>query len=143
MQGRVYAPPQEPDADSEAIREFNEVVVGDARVETVTLPVRDGMSLVRPHSPPHPAASINASAGAAGMPPGGMGNPQTPMRRVTSASAHCIGRCGNCILSPAAFASFSWRNLKRPKQVVPGLQQRCARVQAITGKSQPGTLLRL
>lgn len=43
----MYAPPDQPDEDSDAIREFNEIVLKDPRVEVVTLPVRDGMSLVR------------------------------------------------------------------------------------------------
>jgi hypothetical protein len=43
----VYAPPEHPDEDSQAIRDFNEVVLNDSRVESVTLPVRDGMSIVK------------------------------------------------------------------------------------------------
>lgn len=43
----MYAPPDQPDEDSQAIRDFNEVVLKDSRVETVTLPVRDGMSIVK------------------------------------------------------------------------------------------------
>lgn len=47
VQGRVYAPPDEEDEDSDAIRHFNETVLKDPRVEVVTMPVRDGMSIVR------------------------------------------------------------------------------------------------
>lgn len=43
----MYAPPDEPDEDSDAIRHFNETVLNDPRVEVVTIPVRDGMSIVR------------------------------------------------------------------------------------------------
>ena len=47
LQGRVYAPPDQPDEDSEAIGQFNDTVLNDERVEVVTLPVRDGMSIVK------------------------------------------------------------------------------------------------
>lgn len=43
----MYAPPEQPDEDSAAIREFNEMVQSDPRVNAVTLPVRDGMTLVK------------------------------------------------------------------------------------------------
>lgn len=47
MQGRVYAPGTVKDEAAEAIREFNEFVIQDERVETVTVPFRDGVSIVQ------------------------------------------------------------------------------------------------
>ncbi len=46
-QGRVYAPGDTKDESAEAIRKFNEFVSADERVETVTLPIRDGVSIVQ------------------------------------------------------------------------------------------------
>ena len=47
VQGRVYAPGEQKDESAEAIRKFNEFVAADDRVETVTLPIRDGVSIVQ------------------------------------------------------------------------------------------------
>ena len=44
--GRVVDPAAD-DADTKAIKEFNERVAGDERVEVVMLTVRDGVSLIR------------------------------------------------------------------------------------------------
>lgn len=46
LQGEPYLPGA-PSANGRAIAEFNEVLAGDARVEQVLLPVRDGMTLIR------------------------------------------------------------------------------------------------
>ena len=46
-QGRVYAPGDTKDESAEAIRKFNEFVSADERVQTVTLPIRDGVSIVQ------------------------------------------------------------------------------------------------
>ena len=43
----MYAPGEEKDESAEAIRKFNEFVAADERVETVTLPIRDGVSIVQ------------------------------------------------------------------------------------------------
>jgi caffeoyl-CoA O-methyltransferase len=47
--GRVLddAPPDESDESTRALREFNDHVVADQRVECVMLPLRDGVTLVR------------------------------------------------------------------------------------------------
>ena len=47
MQGRVYAPGAVKDEMAEAIREFNEFVIRDDRVEVVALPFRDGVNIVQ------------------------------------------------------------------------------------------------
>ena len=47
MQGRVYAPGDQQDELADAIREFNEFVVKDERVEVVAMPFRDGVSVVQ------------------------------------------------------------------------------------------------
>ena len=39
--------PQDRDADTRALREFNDHVVADERVEVVMLTVRDGVSIIR------------------------------------------------------------------------------------------------
>lgn len=103
MQGRVYAPGDAPDPDSDAIREFNQVVIQDPRVEAVTLPVRDGITLVRPRGPASGVSEGPRSAsGPAGMPLGGMSNPQTPAAREISCGA--VGSVRVCS-SPAASAA--------------------------------------
>ena len=43
----MVADPNARDEDTEAIRRFNDFVVGDERVEVVMLPVSDGISLIR------------------------------------------------------------------------------------------------
>ena len=48
--GRVADPSNE-DANTLNIREFNDHVLADERVECVMLTVRDGMLLIRPRSP--------------------------------------------------------------------------------------------
>jgi len=37
----------EDDADTRSIRELNDVIAGDTRVEKLILPVRDGIMLIR------------------------------------------------------------------------------------------------
>ena len=57
LQGRVYAPGDVKDELADAIREFNEFVIKDERVEVVAMPFRDGVSIIqrrcRPYSVPH------------------------------------------------------------------------------------------
>jgi len=43
--GKVYG--NEDDADTRSIRELNDVIAGDTRVEKLILPVRDGIMLIR------------------------------------------------------------------------------------------------
>ena len=43
----MYAPGDTKDESAEAIRKFNDFVAADERVETVTLPIRDGVSIVQ------------------------------------------------------------------------------------------------
>ena len=50
-QGRVYAPGNIKDESAEAIRKFNDFVAADERVEVVTLPIRDGVSIVQRRYP--------------------------------------------------------------------------------------------
>ena len=45
-QGRTYEPGGVKDESADAIREFNEFVRRDARVDVVVLPFRDGVSIV-------------------------------------------------------------------------------------------------
>jgi caffeoyl-CoA O-methyltransferase len=45
--GRLLGPAEDDDADTRAIREFNDRLVADERVDVVMLTVRDGVSLVR------------------------------------------------------------------------------------------------
>jgi len=46
--GRVVAPPTEnDDADTVALRRFNDDVAGDERVESFILPIRDGLTMIR------------------------------------------------------------------------------------------------
>lgn len=47
MQGRVYAPGDAGDKMAEAIKEFNDFVIKDDRVEVVALPFRDGVNIVQ------------------------------------------------------------------------------------------------
>lgn len=47
MQGRVYAPGDAEDKMAEAIKEFNDFVIKDDRVEVVALPFRDGVNIVQ------------------------------------------------------------------------------------------------
>lgn len=45
--GKVYANPVPADAQTAALVRFNETVAADPRVETVVLPLRDGLTLIR------------------------------------------------------------------------------------------------
>ena len=45
--GKVYEEPVSSDAQTAALVRFNETVVADPRVETVVLPLRDGLTLIR------------------------------------------------------------------------------------------------
>ena len=47
MQGRVYAPGEAKDEMAQAIKEFNDFVIKDDRVEVVALPFRDGVNIVQ------------------------------------------------------------------------------------------------
>ena len=47
LQGRTYAPGGVKDELADAIREFNDFVVKDERVEVVAMPFRDGVSIVQ------------------------------------------------------------------------------------------------
>ena len=47
LQGRVYAPGEVKDEMAEAIREFNDFVFNDERVTTITVPFRDGVSIIQ------------------------------------------------------------------------------------------------
>ena len=47
MQGRTYAPGGVKDELADAIREFNQFVVKDERVEVVAMPFRDGVSIIQ------------------------------------------------------------------------------------------------
>lgn len=46
LQGRTYEPGNHQDELADAIRVFNDFVVNDSRVDVVTLPFRDGVSIV-------------------------------------------------------------------------------------------------
>ena len=46
MQGRTYEPGGQKDEMADAIREFNQAVVKDDRVDVVALPFRDGVSII-------------------------------------------------------------------------------------------------
>ena len=46
-QGRVYAPGDSGDKMALAIKEFNEYVIKDKRVEVIALPFRDGVNIVQ------------------------------------------------------------------------------------------------
>jgi caffeoyl-CoA O-methyltransferase len=45
LHGRIFE--ASPDPDAQAIKDFNEHVLGDGRVELVMLPVGDGLTLAR------------------------------------------------------------------------------------------------
>ena len=45
--GKVYADPLPHDAQTRGLLEFNELAAKDSRVETVILPLRDGISIIR------------------------------------------------------------------------------------------------
>lgn len=45
--GKVIDPPAKVDSETEALREFNDFVQNDSRVENVMLPVRDGLMIMR------------------------------------------------------------------------------------------------
>ncbi len=45
--GHVIDPDYEKDPQTAAIRRFNDLVARDSRVETVILPLRDGLTLLR------------------------------------------------------------------------------------------------
>ena len=47
MQGRVYAPGDSEDKMAAAIKDFNEFVIKDERVEVIALPFRDGVNIVQ------------------------------------------------------------------------------------------------
>ncbi len=47
LQGQPYLLPEQRTANGEAIARFNRVVAEDPRVETVLLPLRDGLSIIR------------------------------------------------------------------------------------------------
>lgn len=47
LQGRVYAPGESEDSMAQAIKEFNDFVIKDDRVEVVALPFRDGVNIVQ------------------------------------------------------------------------------------------------
>ena len=47
MQGRVYAPGDSNDQMAAAIKDFNEFVIKDERVEVIALPFRDGVNIVQ------------------------------------------------------------------------------------------------
>ena len=45
--GKVYADPLPPDAQTRGLAAFNDAVAEDRRVESVILPIRDGLTIVR------------------------------------------------------------------------------------------------
>lgn len=45
--GKVYQQSDKPDKDTRILREFNDLLVNDERVETILLPIRDGIMLTR------------------------------------------------------------------------------------------------
>ena len=47
VQGRVYAPGDIEDKMAAAIKDFNEFVIKDQRVEVIALPFRDGVNIVQ------------------------------------------------------------------------------------------------
>ena len=46
LQGRTYEPGSVKDEMADAIRDFNEYVINDDRVDVVALPFRDGVNIV-------------------------------------------------------------------------------------------------
>lgn len=111
----MYAPAAEADPDSDAIREFNQFVIEDARVEAVTLPVRDGITLVRPrdHAGRNSEGPKHAGA-AAGMPPGDMSQPRTASARETWCGASgCNTARGNQSAAAASVVAWGSRGVAR------------------------------
>ena len=47
VQGRVYAPGDSEDKMAAAIKDFNQYVIEDERVEVIALPFRDGVNIVQ------------------------------------------------------------------------------------------------
>lgn len=141
VQGRVYAPPDEPDVDSEAIRDFNEVVVRDARVETVTMPVRDGISIVRLRSETKAAQAAPASAGADGMPLGAMGSPDRPMGRVIGVNATNSSRKNARMPPKVAFQANRRNGLGKLCRGTVSLGQHLVRAQIVGRPPWSGKLL--
>jgi predicted O-methyltransferase YrrM len=45
--GKVLSPPKNPDSELKGIQDFNAYVRSDARVESLLLPIRDGISVIR------------------------------------------------------------------------------------------------
>ena len=45
--GKVLAPAAADDADTAALREFNDMVAADERVESYILPIADGLTVIR------------------------------------------------------------------------------------------------
>src|SRR5690606_2491430 len=45
--GKVLTEPKENDKDTKILKEFNDLIANDNRVETIILPIRDGISLIR------------------------------------------------------------------------------------------------
>ena len=45
--GKVLKPVDEKDKDTQAIKDFNEFIAADIRIEKVLLPIRDGLTLMR------------------------------------------------------------------------------------------------
>lgn len=109
MQGQAYVPMDKPDPDAEAIREFNEVVVRDQRVETVTMPVRDGISLVRLRNQGSygNGNGRGANGGAPGMRLAGMhmSNTQAQPERPSSLNAVRIGHGRSTTLAVGSLTS--------------------------------------
>ena len=58
VQGRTYAPGGVKDELADAIREFNQFVAKDERVEVVAMPFRDGVSIVQRKCAPVLEASV-------------------------------------------------------------------------------------
>jgi len=54
--GKVYADPMPKDAQTQGVAAFNDLVAKDTRVETVILPLRDGITIIRKlaQATPHP-----------------------------------------------------------------------------------------
>jgi caffeoyl-CoA O-methyltransferase len=53
MQGQPWMP-GEPTANGAAISAFNQAIAADARIEQVIIPLRDGLTLIRPTRPGEP-----------------------------------------------------------------------------------------
>lgn len=78
--GRAAHDPHSWNAGGEALREFNKMVRADARVEIVTLPLRDGITIVRLKgaAPPLPAPVPTAEVAAAPVPAAAPAPPPQP-----------------------------------------------------------------